>query len=89
MTKNDKQTYTVVGVLVVALLAGIGWFAYSKNGTAVKARKDTVELNQEVRKSVQDGAADVGQAASDAVTPGDQDTTRPNKDGSTDKLDQK
>lgn len=91
----------VVAVIVALVLAVLGWFWFNgKTDTprsvaddAGKAAGAVVEKAKEAEAAVVDttkkAAAEVSQAASDAMTKGDQPTTRPNKDDSKDKLDQK
>jgi len=97
-----KKTWvaSVIAVLVVLVLALGGWLMFSKSNTAVSTKtsiEETIKSGAEkgmseskkLEEKIKDAAAEVPQAASDAATKGDQDTTRPNKDGSKNKLDQK
>lgn len=84
--KESEKATSVVGLMAVVIVALLGfgaWFFYMKDDV-----KPPAAISTTVEKA-KDAAAEVPQAAKDATTKGDQDTTRPNKDGSTDKLDQK
>jgi len=77
-------------VILVVVLAVAGWFYFNgKNDTPRSVGNDISRGLETAGDKAKDVAKEVPQAASDAVTKGDQDTTRPNKDGSKDKLDQK
>lgn len=78
-TPTEKKSKFGVAAIVGIIIVAVAIFFSLRNhdaGTPTTA-------------SVTDVAKEVPQAAKDAVTKGDQDTTRPNKDKSTDKLDQK
>ena len=80
----------VVAVIVAIVLAVAGWFWFNgKEDTPRSVANDVGTAAGAVVDKTKDAAAEVPQAAKDATTQGDQPTTRPNADGSTDKLDQK
>ena len=90
MTEQQKKYLTIGGVILVIVVAIAAYFMNNgKVDTADTLGQDTKAVSSQVYDSTKDVAKEVPQALDDATTKGDQDTTRPNKDGSTDKLDQK
>ena len=91
MTEQEKKKYLTIGgvVLVVVIAIAADFMNNGKVDTAETLSQDTKAVSSQAYDSSKDAAKEVPQALSDATTKGDQDTTRPNKDGSTDKLDQK
>lgn len=102
VSPDDTTKRSVFGVALAAVLialAGYGYYAYSHNAPAMStqtveqaakaAAATTSSATSSAVDKTKDAAAEVPQAAKDATTKGDQPTTRPNSDGSTNKLDQK
>lgn len=89
-TPADRTGMTVAVVIGIIVLAIAGYFFYANRTNQPVFSSSTVSngVSSAVSKT-KDGAAEVPQAAKDAMTKGDQDTTRPNKDNSTNQLDQK
>ena len=80
----------IVALIVAIALAIAAWFWFNgKNDTSRSVARDAGTAVETGANKAVDAAKEVPQAAKDAVTPGDQPTTRPNADGSTKKLDQK
>lgn len=100
LTRKGKSTAVTVAIVAV-VLAVVAFFVFNDDddtdvvidqqssyaNPAASAPVDTTTFG--IVNSTRDVAAEVPQAAKDAVTEGDQPTTRPNADGSTNKLDQK
>lgn len=77
-------------IILIVILAVGGYFLLNgKNDTPASAGADVGQATSTAVEGTKDVLKEVPQAGSDAVTAGDQPTTRPNADGSTDKLDQK
>lgn len=86
---GTTATLGVVGIVVAIALAIAGWFYFNgKEGAPSTMGHSVSDKLKTVGNKAKDVAAEVPQAASDAVTKGDQNTTRPNSDNSTRKLDQ-
>ena len=89
-TPAEKTGYGIGAVILVIVIAVAAYFMFNKKtDTPASAANDAATAVQTVGAKTKDAAAEVPQAAKDAVTAGDQKTTRPNADGSKDKLDQK
>lgn len=88
---EDKGSKTTIGIIAAIVVAAvIAFFVFRGNSPVVADAGNKVsETTSAVYDSTKDVAKEVPQAAKDAVTKGDQDTTRPNKDDSTKNLDQK
>jgi len=76
-------------VLIVILAIGAYFLFNDKKDTPASAGADIGRATTSAVEGTKDVLKEVPQAGKDAVTEGDQNTTRPNADGSTGKLDQK
>lgn len=91
ITPTEKKTGLGIGAIVAIILVAIALFFVFRGRSDTVNNAGTAVGNTagQVYNGTKDVAKEVPQAAKDAVTPGDQSTTRPNKDGSTKNLDQK
>ncbi|WP_407305889.1 hypothetical protein [Acinetobacter sp.] len=87
-TDNKKTARKIVIAVVILFLALAAYFFLDKQSDGTVVHSPKFVAGQVMGKST-DVLKEVPQAAKDATTDGDQDTTRPNKDDSKDKLDQK
>jgi len=90
VNNNSTKAGWGIGVAVAIILFALAaWFLLGKNhhtsGVTHGAKNEISKVYDETKDVVKE----VPQAVKDATKKGDQDTTRPNKDKSTDKLDQK
>jgi hypothetical protein len=89
-TDPKKVVWGGAAVIVIVLLAAAFWyFLDSRKDVPHSATTKIEEIYKGARDKVKDAGAEVPQAVKDSTQVGDQNTTRPNKDGSTEKLDQK
>lgn len=101
---NDRDTRTetkvkagaagaglgIGAIIVIAVIALAAYFMFNgKKDTVGSAANDAGRATSTAVQGTADVLKEVPQAGKDAVTAGDQPTTRPNADGSTGKLDQK
>ena len=89
-TKNESPwTSGMSGILIAILAAMMVFAAYALYANGKNAPIFSSATATSAITSSKDAIAEVPQAIKDSTTKGDQDTTRPNKDGTTNQLDQK
>ena len=90
ITTTTKPKSTGMSSVLIAILAAMmvfaayALYANGKNAPIFSSATATSAIT-----SSKDAIAEVPRAIKDSTTKGDQDTTRPNKDGTTNQLDQK